>query len=125
MTAKETARPEMYRYHNGGKSPLPFEAAEYEARLAELRERMEAAGATAAVFTSMHNIAYYSGFLYCSFGRPYAQVVTATDTVTFSAGIDAAPAGPRWRASTIRAGEAPMSLAACPAARKDLNETRT
>ena len=30
------------------------------------------------------------GFLYCAFGRPYAQVVTATDTVTFSAGIDAA-----------------------------------
>jgi hypothetical protein len=31
----------------------------------------------AAVLTSMHNVAYYSGFLYCSFGRPYACVVTA------------------------------------------------
>ena len=96
MTAKETARPEMYRYHNGGKSPLPFEAAEYEARLAELRERMETAGATAAVFTSMHNIAYYSGFLYCSFGRPYGLVVTETECVTISAGIDA---GQPWRRS--------------------------
>ena len=96
MTAKETARPEMYRYHNGGKSPLPFEAAEYEARLAELRERMETAGATAAVFTSMHNIAYYSGFLYCSFGRPYGLVVTQTECVTISAGIDA---GQPWRRS--------------------------
>ena len=96
MTAKETARPEMYRYHNGGKSPLPFEAAEYEARLAELRERMEASGATAAVFTSMHNIAYYSGFLYCSFGRPYGLVVTETECVTISAGIDA---GQPWRRS--------------------------
>jgi creatinase len=44
----------------------------------------------ACVLTSMHNVAYYSGFLYCAFGRPYALVVTATDSVTFSAGIDAA-----------------------------------
>ena len=91
-----TARPDMYRYHNGEKSTLPFEAAEYEARLEELRERMDAAGAQAAVFTSMHNIAYYSGFLYCAFGRPYGLVVTETDCVTISAGIDA---GQPWRRS--------------------------
>ena len=42
----------------------------------------------------MHNIAYYSGFLYCAFGRPYGLVVTATDAVTVSAGIDA---GQPWR----------------------------
>ncbi|MBW4709475.1 aminopeptidase P family protein [Roseobacter sp. YSTF-M11] len=97
MTAQEFSdRPEMYRYHNGEKSPLPFEAAEYEARLAELRERMEAAGVSAAVFTSMHNIAYYSGFLYCAFGRPYGLVVTDKDAVTISAGIDA---GQPWRRS--------------------------
>jgi creatinase len=89
-------RPDMYRFHNGEKSPLPFGAAEYEARLEELRERMESAGATAAVFTSMHNIAYYSGFLYCAFGRPYGLVVTDTDCVTISAGIDA---GQPWRRS--------------------------
>lgn len=91
-----TPRPDMYRYHNGEKSTLPFEAAEYEARLEELRERMDAAGAQAAVFTSMHNIAYYSGFLYCAFGRPYGLVVTETDCVTISAGIDA---GQPWRRS--------------------------
>ena len=97
MTAPSFSdRPEMYRYHNGEKSPLPFEAAEYEARLTELRERMEAAGAQAAVFTSMHNIAYYSGFLYCAFGRPYGLVVTETECVTISAGIDA---GQPWRRS--------------------------
>ena len=44
----------------------------------------------------MHNIAYYSGFLYCAFGRPYGLVVTATDCVTISAGIDA---GQPWRRS--------------------------
>jgi creatinase len=38
----------------------------------------------------MQCIAYYSGFLYCSFGRPYGLVVTATQSVTISAGIDAA-----------------------------------
>lgn len=91
-----TPRPDVYRYHNGEKSTLPFEAAEYEARLEELRERMDAAGAQAAVFTSMHNIAYYSGFLYCAFGRPYGLVVTETDCVTISAGIDA---GQPWRRS--------------------------
>lgn len=97
MTAQNTAdRPEMYRYYNGEKSPLPFEAGEYETRLTELRERMEAVGVSAAVFTSMHNIAYYSGFLYCAFGRPYGLVVTGTDAVTISAGIDA---GQPWRRS--------------------------
>jgi creatinase len=44
----------------------------------------------------MQNVAYYSGFLYCAFGRPYALVVTQTDSVTVSAGIDAAQP---WRRS--------------------------
>jgi creatinase len=82
-------RPQFYRFHQGEKT-LPFEDAEYEGRLAKLRAHMAEAGIDACVLTSMHNVAYYSGFLYCSFGRPYAQVVTATETVTFSAGIDAA-----------------------------------
>lgn len=91
-----TARPEFYRFHNGDKAPLPFEVAEYEARLAGLRKTMAETGVEAAVLTSMHNVAYYSGFLYCSFGRPYACVVTPTDCVTVSAGIDA---GQPWRRS--------------------------
>ncbi len=89
-----TNRPDMYRFHNGQKAPLPFEDAEYEARLKGLRARMHDMGCEAAVFTSMHNIAYYSGFLYCAFGRLYALVVTPTDCVTISAGIDA---GQPWR----------------------------
>ena len=82
-------RPQFYRFHQGEKT-LPFDDAEYEARLSTLRKAMADMGVEACVLTSMHNIAYYSGFLYCAFGRPYAQVVTATETVTFSAGIDAA-----------------------------------
>lgn len=90
-----TARPQFYRFHQGDKA-LPFAPAEYEARLAGLRATMADKGIEAAVFTSMHNIAYYSGFLYCSFGRPYGLVVTATEAVTISAGIDAAQP---WRRS--------------------------
>ena len=82
-------RPDFYRFHQGEKT-LPFADAEYEARLAGLRAIMSDQGIDACVLTSMHNIAYYSGFLYCAFGRPYAQVVTLTETVTISAGIDAA-----------------------------------
>ncbi len=83
-----TTRPQFYRFHQGEKQ-LQFSDAEFEARLTGLRKIMSNAGVQSAVFTSMHNIAYYSGFLYCAFGRPYALVVTATESVTISAGIDA------------------------------------
>ena len=89
-------RPEHYRFHNGTKAVLPFEPAEYEDRLAGLRAIMEMHSLDAVVLTSMHNVAYYSGFLYCSFGRPYACVVTADQCITVSAGIDA---GQPWRRS--------------------------
>jgi len=82
-------RPQFHRFHQGDKT-LPFAEAEYETRLRGLRATMAERGIAACVLTSMHCIAYYSGFLYCAFGRPYAQVVTATETVTLSAGIDAA-----------------------------------
>ena len=82
-------RPQQYRFHQGEKQ-LPFSSDEYDARLAGLRAIMREQGLDACVFTSMHNIAYYSGFLYCSFGRPYGLVITAQDSVTISAGIDAA-----------------------------------
>ncbi len=88
-----TERPQQYRFHQGDRV-LPFAPAEYDARLAGLRELMDVHGVEACVFTSMHNIAYYSGFLYCSFGRPYGLVVTPTQSVTISAGIDA---GQPWR----------------------------
>ena len=86
-------RPAYYRFHQGDRV-LPFDATEYDGRLSGLRGRMAEAGVDACVFTSMHNIAYYSGFLYCAFGRPYGLVVTPTESVTISAGIDA---GQPWR----------------------------
>ena len=87
-------RPEFFRFHNGEKAILPFSQAEYGARLMGLRAIMDAQGLDAVVLSSMHNIAYYSGFLYCAFGRPYALVVTASEAVVISAGIDA---GQPWR----------------------------
>lgn len=87
-------RPQNYRFHNGTRAVLPFSQGEYETRLKGLRDAMDEAGVDAVVLTSMQNIAYYSGFLYCSFGRPYALVVTPHEATTVSAGIDA---GQPWR----------------------------
>ena len=89
-------RTPFYRMHIGAKATLPFPELEYETRLRGLRRIMDEKGLGAAVLTSMHNIAYYSGFLYCAFGRPYALVGTPDSSVTISAGIDA---GQPWRRS--------------------------
>ena len=89
-------RPEFFQRPNGEKAPLPFSAAEYERRLATLRAIMAKRDIPAVLLTSMHNIAYYSGFLYCSFGRPYGCVVTQDRCTTISANIDA---GQPWRRS--------------------------
>lgn len=93
---KALTRPEFFTLRNGDKAPLPFSDAEYANRLAKLRQIMDDAGVEVAVLTSMHNIAYHSGFLYCSFGRPYACVVTPNRCVTISANIDG---GQPWRRS--------------------------
>ena len=90
------ARSRFFECRNGEKAPLPFSAEEYERRLASLRTIMADKDLPAVLLTSMHNIAYYSGFLYCSFGRPYGCVVTPERCVTVSANIDG---GQPWRRS--------------------------
>ncbi|MEL6582999.1 MAG: aminopeptidase P family protein [Pseudomonadota bacterium] len=87
-------QPDFYRFPNGKHAPLPFEQAEYDTRLTLLRSVMAEAEVDAVLLTSMHNIAYYTGFLYCAFGRPYGAVVTEEGVTTVSAGIDA---GQPWR----------------------------
>jgi creatinase len=89
-------RPEFFTRRDGGKAPLPFSKAEYARRLGGLRAMMAARDIPVVLLTSMHNIAYYSGFLYCSFGRPYGCVVTAEKCTTVSANIDASQP---WRRS--------------------------
>ena len=63
-----------------------FSAQEMQRRLDMVRRHMETNQLDACVFTSYHNIHYFSDFLYCYFGRPYAFIVTPDKTVSVSAG---------------------------------------
>lgn len=80
--------------HNGDKVRLTFSDQEFESRLRGLREIMVAKEIDAAILTSYHGIKYYSDFLYTTFGRHYALLVTATDSVSVTANIDY---GMPWR----------------------------
>jgi creatinase len=82
--------------HNGSKQPLTFTDAEFERRLGGLRTIMAEKNLDAVVLTSYHNIKYYSDYLFTYFGRSYALVVTADDSVSITANIDA---GMPWRTS--------------------------
>ncbi len=80
--------------HNGEKVKPTFSAAEMQRRLDKLRAYMADKQIDACLFTSYHNINYYSDFLYCSFGRTYGLVVTQEAQTTISANIDG---GQPWR----------------------------
>src|SRR3546814_11355777 len=62
----------------------------------ELRTWMGKNNVDAALFTSYHCIHYYSGWLYCYFGRKYGMVITQDAATTISAGI---AGGQPWRRS--------------------------
>ncbi|MFF2111204.1 M24 family metallopeptidase [Rhodococcus koreensis] len=79
---------------NGEKVVPTFSPVEMDRRLVALRKHMADNGVGAVLFTSYHNINYYSDFLYTAFGRPYALVVTQDSSTTVSANIDA---GMPWR----------------------------
>ena len=70
------------KYENGEKVTPLFSKEEYDQRLSKLRKTMEERKLEVAIFTSMHNVGYFSNFFYCAFGRPYAQVVTPEKNVT-------------------------------------------
>ena len=89
-------RPDFFELKNGSKVKLPFSEQEYKNRLNKLREGMSKNNLDMIILTSMHNIAYYTGFIYCSFGRPYGCVITNTKVVSISANIDASQP---WRRS--------------------------
>ena len=80
--------------HNGEKVKPTFSATEMQRRLDKLRAYMADKQIDACLFTSYHNINYYSDFLYCAFGRSYGLVVTQEDQTTISANIDG---GQPWR----------------------------
>jgi len=80
--------------HNAEKVTPTFSADEMNRRLTGLRAQMADRQIDACLFTSYHNVNYFSDFLYCAFGRAYGLVVTHTDQTTISANIDG---GQPWR----------------------------
>ena len=73
---------------NGNGVKGTFSSDEMQHRMDRLRTYMAAEDIDAILFTSMHNINYYSDFLYCSFGRNFGLTVTQTQSTTISANID-------------------------------------
>lgn len=86
--------PQTLTIKNGDKVEGTFSRQEMQSRLDRLRKAMAEHDIDAALFTSYHNINYFSDFLYCKFGRNYGLVVTHDDATSVSANIDG---GQPWR----------------------------
>jgi creatinase len=78
----------VMNWHNGEKEFSPFSDAEMSRRQNDVRRWMAENKVDAALFTSYHCINYYSGWLYCYFGRKYGMVIDHNKATTISAGID-------------------------------------
>ena len=89
-------RPDFFELKNGSRAKLPFTDQEYKNRLNKIRKAMSKKKIDMVILTSMHNVAYYTGFIYCSFGRPYGCIITEKKIITISANIDASQP---WRRS--------------------------
>lgn len=81
---------------NGEKVKPTFSKEEMDRRNTNLRRIMDQEDIPAVLFTSYHNINYFSDYLYTAFGRNYGLVVTGDQHVTISANIDG---GMPWRRS--------------------------
>jgi len=86
--------PQTLTIPNGDKVKGTFSRQEMQSRLDRLRQVMAEHDIDAALFTSYHNINYFSDFIYCRFGRNYGLVVTQHDSTSISANIDG---GQPWR----------------------------
>ena len=86
--------PDLIYIDNGERVRHSFTDAEYANRIGRLRAMMAKKGVDTTLFTSYHNINYYSDFLFCSFGRFYGLVVTQDKVVLIAANIDG---GQPWR----------------------------
>ena len=56
-------RPDFFELKNGEKVKLPFTDKEYNDRVSKLRSVMDQNGLDMIILTSMHNVAYYTGFI--------------------------------------------------------------
>lgn len=84
------------RWHNGEKSFSPFSDGEMARRRDAMQAIMDRDNIDACLFTSYHNVCYFSGFVYCKFGRRYGAVLNGDGVTTISAAIDG---GQPWRRS--------------------------
>ena len=84
----------VVKWHNGEKEYSPFSSTEMERRQNDVRKWMADNDVDAVLFTSYHCINYYSGFLYCYFGRKYGFVIDQDNATSISAAIDG---GQPWR----------------------------
>ena len=64
-------RPRTLTIENGPKAEPTFSATEMSRRLERLRAHMAREEIDAVLFTSFHNINYFTDFMYCAFGRAY------------------------------------------------------
>ncbi|SEJ58906.1 creatinase [Pseudomonas linyingensis] len=80
--------PSLINLPNGPKMRATFSVAEMNRRLAMLRVQMQALQLDTVVLTSIHNVNYFGDFLYCSFGRSYALVVTQDRSTLITTNID-------------------------------------
>lgn len=88
-------RERLQNYVGNGEQVKPtFSAKEMQRRQDNIRKYMTEAKIDAALFTSYHNICYYSDFMFCYFGRRYGLVVDHKGCTSISAGIDG---GQPWR----------------------------
>ncbi|MBO89969.1 MAG: creatininase [Rickettsiales bacterium] len=92
----DDAMQNILTWHNGEKSHSPFSKSEMSRRQNAMRKHLDITGLDACLFTSYHNICYFSGFMYCAFGRRFAMVLTPTDAMTVTPAIDG---GQPWRRS--------------------------
>lgn len=96
MTTNTDDMLHVMEWHNGEKDYSPFSDVEMQRRQDAVRTWMSENNVDACLFTSYHGINYYSGWLYCYFGRKYGMVITEKTATTISAGIDG---GQPWRRS--------------------------
>ncbi|XP_070568570.1 creatinase-like [Ptychodera flava] len=85
--ARNRDMPRLVEMRHGPKVAPTFSGEEMEARLGRLRKHMEDNDLVASLFTSHHNINYFSDFMYHTFGRPFGLIVTMDKAVVVSASV--------------------------------------
>ena len=94
--------PSYINIPNGKPVNPTFSKQEMQSRVDKLHTLMSALNIDSCLMTSIHNINYYSDFLYCSFGRKYGLVINHDTKTTVTANIDG---GQPYRRSIASGGE--------------------